>query len=225
MWVVNSAALLAGESKNILASNLEPTNLGVQEFKGGNVWIKCKMVTSTGKVIAGEPGTDEATITFTGCETGKITEGVEEGADTGCIVKTAGAGNNEVVLEVKTELVYNGTKAQAEKEEMPVGDLYSPKTGTEFVKIKFEGGPCPATGELIVTGNIVASQTETESTIGKLTFPSTNSGGQKYWKKGETTGAAKTASLKSGGGTTTDTQTGKAGVMLESGEPFGVASA
>ncbi len=225
-WLVNGTALSSGTSVNILGSNLIPSNLGVQEFKGGNVWIKCPMVNiNSGSITGGSAtvaGTDEAEISFTGCETGSIVEGKEEPADTSCVVKTATAKeNNEIVLSVKTELVFNGTKAQAEKGEGPIGDLYTPKSGTEFVKIKFEGSPCPATGELIVTGNIVASQTESPAEVGQLTFPSGNSGGQKYWKAGETSSAAKTASLKSGGGTTTDTQTGKVGVMI-SGDTIGV---
>ena len=102
-------------------------------LRTSGIEISCKTLPSEGTVIGGSPGKDTLTVVFAEC----------------CVV---GYPNCKVMskasslppwgtieLAAKMELVYTGTKAQAEKEEAPVGALLAPASGSKFVLLAFEG--------------------------------------------------------------------------------------
>ncbi len=224
VWTVGaSLALLAELTRLNLAST---TTNSPQVFQSSVVWIKCEKVSISNGWIENDmlpegPGLDGATVTFKECTTGKVEKG-KLLASVKCNVSAGAGGANEVELSLKSQLVYNGTAEQAEKLEGPVGDLFTPASGTTFVSVNFTeaGEKCPVAGPLVVTGSIVASVSPGAggmAKVGTLTFPSANSGKQKWYTMG---GVATTASLKVS--LETPTQTGKVEVELENGEEFGV---
>ena len=120
---------------------------GKGKFKTSLVSVECETDTDTGELIGGWPGKDETTVTFKECHV--------EGT-LACKVSTTGAVNTEtiVIKGIKTELVYVGTKVQAEKSEEPVGDLLTIPT----TELKFkEGSSSCSVGTATVSGTVVGT--------------------------------------------------------------------
>jgi hypothetical protein len=122
-----SKELLGGETRKISFTS------GVTKLKTAADLIECKKDKGTGEIIGGWPGTDKATITFEECKVVKPA--------LGCEVRNVGGTFGTIVVSVNTELVYTGTKAQAENEEKPLGILFkSVGAGNKkFVELEFNG--------------------------------------------------------------------------------------
>jgi hypothetical protein len=127
-WEVNGAKLSGTE--NVTSKN--STNY---TLTAGTKVITCTSVTATGTITSGKPGTDAATITFSGCTT----------SETGCLVKSAGepAKAGTIVVSVKTKLVEREPSGGGAKKE---ADEFSPASGTTFVSLEF-GTKETATGK------------------------------------------------------------------------------
>jgi hypothetical protein len=141
-----SKELLGGETRNLKFKS------GITKLKTAAALIECKTDKGTGNIKGGWPGTNEGTIEFEGC-TAK--SGTEE-----CKVRSKGGTiEGKIIVAVHSELVYTGTKAQAEEEKVPLGILFKTTSATNkiFVELEFIGtpgvkcaelnGPVLATGE------------------------------------------------------------------------------
>src|ERR1039458_1834346 len=107
---------------------------GVTKLRTASDLIECEKDKGTGEIIGGWPGTDKATITFEKCNVTKPA--------LGCEVRSVGQEKfGTIVVSVNTELVYTGTKTQAEHEEQPLGILFkSVGAGNKkFVELEFNG--------------------------------------------------------------------------------------
>ena len=150
-------------------------------LRSGKLEVLCKTFHNEGEIIGGSPGKDSATVVYSECVVvgyanckvmSKPSKAEEEAG-----AKLPAFGTIELP-KVKTELVYTGTKAQAEKEEAPVGDLFAPESGNKFVLLAFEG-ECPvASGtevavEGTTVGNFVPEANEFPVEEAHLTFPAT----------------------------------------------------
>jgi hypothetical protein len=154
-WLVELAGgtfdlLGAGEEVPVLDSSLGNFTL---ESAAAN--ITCTHVDSSGALIGGNPGKDSSSVTFLGCTVNAHPE---------CDVWSKGQPFGQVFVELKTELVYLKKAENAE-----VGDLFTPKTGTKFLKLRatqLSSGACP-------TG---VPSTGEEETVGteKIKFGTTN---------------------------------------------------
>ena len=135
------------ESKELLAGENRPIKFtsGVTKLKSGSDVIECKKDKGTGELRGGWPGTDKATITFEEC---KVTKPIS------CEVKNAGGVFGTIAVSVNTELVYSGTKKQAEEEKPPLDVLFKTTKAKEklFVKLELKGTLCPATLNVNATG-------------------------------------------------------------------------
>jgi hypothetical protein len=132
--------LLAGEKRAITFTS------GETKLVTKAATILCKKDKGTGEIIGGWPGIDKAAIEFEECEV----EGLK------CEAKTKGGTKKGVIsVNVNTELVYVGTKVQAEEEKPPLGILFKTVAAKNkiFVELEFGGicaldnGPVTATGE------------------------------------------------------------------------------
>jgi hypothetical protein len=194
-------------------------NLGVFKLVTSLITIECTTLHSPTTLVGGTPGKDHAKIVFTGCTVAGRTE-------TECHVKSPGApgGNGEIVTSAKTELVYIGTKAQAQKEEGPLGDLFEPESGNVFVTLEVGGTNCPifSAGTNKVEGKVVGGVEPVESmgTEGMLNFPQPPIKTAYRWlKKGEVETLKPALEVF---GFVEAEQVGLADVKLKSGEEWGV---
>jgi hypothetical protein len=117
----------------------EAEGSSAQKFLDSDASVECSAVTGSGTLQGGEPGTSSVTLKYTGCKV-LVKETSEEAK--GCSVRSKGAGAGTIEASLKSKLVYIGTKAQAEKEEGPVGDLYTPASGNVYAALEFAGA-CP----------------------------------------------------------------------------------
>jgi hypothetical protein len=148
--------LKAGESRTSSISNTEFEGAVPHKFLDAVASVECKTAKGSGAIEGGEPGKDTANTTLSSCKV--LNKETKEEAK-GCTVRSKGAAEGTIELKAKTELVYIGTKAQAEKEEGPVGDRYAPASGTTYVTLEFLGGKsCPAgsEGTTTVEGETIA---------------------------------------------------------------------
>jgi len=176
-WMVEGSKLEAGKSVNILSKNKSET------FKlkvGSVITIVCKSANNTGTIIGGSPGTDKVTVVFSEC----AVEGYSL-----CTVHSPGKAGGSIEVVANTELIYLGTKEEAEKEEGKLGDRFTPPTGNIFVEIVTEGTCPPLTkGTNKVEGSVIGEVTpvNTEKEKGTLTFPTPAIGkGWQWIKMGE----------------------------------------
>ncbi|HSZ70721.1 MAG TPA: hypothetical protein VK756_10200 [Solirubrobacteraceae bacterium] len=137
--------LSIGKGENFNDTDVNKTG-SVTIWKSSTVNVECKKNTGKGNIKGGSPGTSENTITFTECSA----------SDAGCTVKSPGSPVGTIVAEYLMELVYIGTKEQAEKQAPPVGALLRPKTGETYLKLTFEGEKCALAGEDPMKGTAIA---------------------------------------------------------------------
>jgi hypothetical protein len=193
-------------------------NLGTFKLHTSLITIECTSLDSPTSLVGGTPGKDHAIIIFKGCS-------VEGKTSTECHVNSPGEPVGTIATSAKTELVYIGTKEEAEKETGPLGDLFEPEeSGKPFVTLEVAGTKCPifTEGTNKVEGSVVGEATpvETMGTEGMLKFPSPIIGKAFRWvKAGEVTEVK--PSLKVFGFVNAE-QIGLADVKLLSGEEWGV---
>ena len=149
--VAASAAQAAGgpfwktENRGVLGTGGETRgaktfNIGVLKLKTAKVTYECQKVESTGTLIGGNPGTDAATISFKECSLA----GKPECKMTGLKPEKAPT-KGEIIVAVKTVLVYPKGKAQKPEEAL---DAFVPEgEGAEgaaannlFVEFELTGG-------------------------------------------------------------------------------------
>lgn len=134
----------------------EAEGSSAQKFLDSLASVECSAVTGSGTLQGGEPGTSSVTLKYTGCKV-LVKETSEEAK--GCSVRSKGASSGTIEASLKSKLVYIGTKAQAEKEEGPVGDLYTPASGSVYAALEFLG-TCPTgvEGSHNLEGDAVAEE-------------------------------------------------------------------
>lgn len=150
-------------------SSVAPQELGPQKFLDSVASVECSALAGTGTYEGGEPGKSSETLKYTGCKV-FVKETSEEAK--GCAVRSKGAAEGTIEASVKSTLVYIGTKAQAEKEEGPVGDLYKPASGSVYAALEFLG-TCPTGvgGSHNLEGDVVAETPEGVQQWSDQTFP------------------------------------------------------
>jgi hypothetical protein len=136
--------------------------------------VLCTDLNAPTLLLGGSPGTSDTEIDFLGCTVPTGTK---------CDANSKGATGGLILVNAKDELVYTGTKREAEKEEGKLGDLFlgvkEEEATKTFVVLTFEalsGGSCPSGAvETKVTGSVVglAEPVNSMSTEGMLRFPST----------------------------------------------------
>jgi hypothetical protein len=98
----------------------------------------------------GEPGTDEETIEYSGCEV--------EGSPK-CEINKEKAGSAKITTKGLTSRLVFRTKAGAEKETAEeTATLFKPASGTEFAALELKeesGGTCPSKGTIVVRGEVL----------------------------------------------------------------------
>jgi len=145
-----------------------------------------------------------------------------------CTVESKGAGVAGLILvHVHVRLVYTGSEKQAEKNEGPVGDLFSPETGSTFVTLAF-AGTCPSgvPGETAVTGSVIGNAEPGANTMvveGLNNFPE-SAVKKGYVNEGGTTTKEYKASLKIFGTEVATQISPHIHVFLESEESWGILS-
>ena len=72
-WKVNGSKLEAGKSETLKGEASGAYTLTGKAFGFIEVAVTCKKAATTGKLIGGTPGTDEATISYTECSSSKCT--------------------------------------------------------------------------------------------------------------------------------------------------------
>ena len=230
--------LLGGETRNI--AQIAGVS-AVQTLKTKALTIECPSIGvktgATNTINGGNPGTDAATLVFTGCHPAglKVTE---------CGVKSKGAANaGEITVAVKTLLGY----AEGKTEKTPIYMQFFPEPGPElFVELEITGTKCgelpkkafkvSATGTeykpfkskcgvIAEVGKIKAGVFEPAvpgelSKLGGLRLPATAITKEEIWnsetKKFEKISCTLEANKEAA------TQSGEVSVELEGGEEFGV---
>jgi hypothetical protein len=164
LYLIEGRLLNTGEHAKVEVSNLGAFVLTTQD----GINVVCTSLSAPTLLIGGTPGRSETEIHYTGC-TG---EGRSE-----CDVNSSGAKGGLILVDAEDELVYSGTKEQAEKELPPLGDLFRPAGGgTSFVTLSTEAlktGACSATlASVEVKGNTVGliEPVNTDVLLGMLTF-------------------------------------------------------
>lgn len=116
---LTSASLLgAGETASVTTSNL-----GDFTFKpsvAGEPEQLCTGLAAPTTLLGGAPGKSDTEIKFTGC----TVAGHEK-----CNVLSVGVTPTNITVALQDELVYTGTKEEAEREEGPLGDRFTPASG------------------------------------------------------------------------------------------------
>ena len=72
-WLVGGKALAEGKEEALTGAASSSYTLTGKAFGFIEVAITCKKAATTGKIIGGEPGKDEATIKYTECSSGTCT--------------------------------------------------------------------------------------------------------------------------------------------------------
>jgi hypothetical protein len=147
----------------------ESLGMGSFTLTSSPITITCKKEVGTGEVIGGIPAIGTTTATLTEC-------GVQGKTESECHVNSPGKPSGTIATEVNTELVYAGTKTEAEKEEGQLGILLKPKSGSTFVTVEIHGTKCPlfTEGTTEITGSVVADTTSgTFVKTETLSFPAT----------------------------------------------------
>ncbi len=210
-WLILSKILAAGETALVHAEattvqTLTDTGLKIECHKFG-LLEDPRLIGSN----APAPGTSEEKIMYSECEVG--------GGFPAC--KINGAVPGEIETSLLRDLLVFLTKAGAEKEEAATsGTLFEPKTGTQFALFVLTG-TCPLTGDVTVngTGVLVKNLTVNHEVSHEIEAPAVaikayfaNEGGVTVEKTGVKITVAGLAA----------TYAGKAKILLDSGEPWGV---
>jgi hypothetical protein len=196
-WHVNGSELASGKSEALKGEATGAYTLTGKALGFIEIAVTCKKAATTGKLIGGEPGTDEATIKYTECSSSSCTpaEPIETKA------------KSEIVLFTSSSKKY-------------WGDLYSAKESSGVITvIECSGLKAEVTGNVV--GEALNSSKEkvevgkeTQGTKGYTTFT-----GGKSSKYTNSKGEEKTAELKWEG--TAATLAGTSEVTLTSGKEFG----
>ncbi len=147
--------LLKGETRNIAKiAGISP----VQKLKTKAVTIECPSIGvkagATNQIIGGWPGTDAATLVFTGCHPAglKVTE-----CEATSIKPLKATNSGEIWVAVKTLLGFAEEKAGA----LPIYEQFFPEPGPElFVELELSGTKCgllPKTVAVNATGSTAPS--------------------------------------------------------------------
>lgn len=220
-WIVGNCNcgvvlyLEAGHTANVTTRNLGDFSL-VRSGTGEPTTL-CTGLSAPTTLLGGAPGTSDTALEFTGCtSTGSGGTGT---CDTLSIGQTPG----NITFNAKDELVYVGTKGEAEQEEGQLGDLFTP-AGTSFatlIYLALGSGTCPTGAvEAAVTGSVLGlvEPVNQGARQGMLKFPS-----KAIIKAWQWLSAAKVHEVKIGLKTfgVEATEVGLADFELESGAEWG----
>lgn len=192
------------------------TNVGAYKLKAGTlITISCTTVKAPVQLEGGMPAAGHTQIKYSGCSV--------EGHPL-CEVNSPGAAADTIETDASMEVIYLGSKAEAETEKGKLGAIFRPEVGEVFVTLDIGGEECPpfTMGEEKIKGTMIGELSPTNSMqkIGKVIFPATAiKKGYRWIKKGEV--AEVTAKL-SAFGVIEVTQSGESQVELETGEVFGI---
>jgi hypothetical protein len=169
--------VLSGEELKLVAKLATSTFV----FKTAALTIECTGAPANGMIIGGAPGLDDLEIHFEGCKAV---------SHPSCTVKSSGASSGTILFPAKGELVYIGTKKEAEEERGALGDRFTPRTGESFATVELLGSSCPlfTKGEREIKGSVIAEAYPVEkfASVEKLIFPSTSiKEGYSWLKTGE----------------------------------------
>lgn len=217
-FVAGLEPLGAGATANVTTSNLGAFTLKAATF---GVTVLCTGLSAPTTLLGGSPGGSDTEVKFSGCTTEERGTRYEK-----CDANSSGATGGNITLKAKDELVYTGSKAEAEKEQGPVGDLFSAEGGGEtFVTLTFEAlepGACPSLAvETAVEGSVVGEVEPVNAFAkqGMLKFPTTAIKRAFRWE-GEGRVKEVKAGLSAFGFSATES--GLADLELESKEEWGV---
>lgn len=215
LWLGPAGLLGSGEtmfaqSRNLGNFTLKPSTGPV---------VVCTGLSAPTTLLGGATGKSDTEIAFSGCT-------VESHAK--CDALSVGGAPGNITVKALDELVYDGSKTQAEKEEAPLGDLFTTDESA-FATLIFralETGACPSGAvETAVTGSVVGEvePVNAMSVQGMLTFPKTAIKKVYRWKGVSVKPEEVTAGLKAFGFTATES--GLADIELESGSVWGALTA
>jgi hypothetical protein len=211
-WDIEDHELEPGETSNATGKSTSSFT-----FHSTSITITCTEASTTGTLTGGAPGTGTAEVTFTGCA-------VEGKTESECHVNSPGKSVGTLFINAKTELLYIGSKEEAEKESGAIGAMFGPKEGETLATVNVNGTACPAftKGEQKITGKVIGEGTpvDSESKTGKLNFPTTSIG-----TAFRLTESGKAEEVKAGLkvlGIVSVTLSGKLSVELTSGKQFGL---
>ena len=133
-------------------------NVGVFRLKTVTATIECKKESNSGTLIGGEPGTDQATITFKECSVEGKT--VAECGATSINPGPKGGNAGEIETTVKTVLLYPEGKKESTTE---ANDAFFPEgKGNLFVEFELKGTNCGTLNnkkvKVTATGTEVATE-------------------------------------------------------------------
>ncbi|HYM54630.1 MAG TPA: hypothetical protein VES97_04665, partial [Solirubrobacteraceae bacterium] len=111
--ILSNVKLLSGEMADAKVTNLGNVDLKVP---GNNLTIVCKGFSAPTLLLGGTPGRSDTELKYSTC----TVEGSPE-----CDANSPGQKGGSITFKAKDELVYIGTKKQAENEEGPLGDLFT----------------------------------------------------------------------------------------------------
>jgi hypothetical protein len=153
--------LEAGKSFNVISGIVPGTSYVLTV--GGKV-ITCTGAPDAGTITGGTTGTDNISVTFTGCTTSQA----------GCLVKTVHQGNGTILVpNIPTVLVEREPSGGGAKK---LADEFKDKgTPKEFVTLKFEpeaGKSCSEFPETKVKGQVAGEVINLANGNTELKFPS-----------------------------------------------------
>jgi hypothetical protein len=215
---------LTGTSGHLLTDQVAPAETKKSAGSGNFVLrvstlitFECTTLSAPTNLVGGTPAKSHVAITLSGCSVAGKTEAE-------CHVNSAGKAVGTIVTNVKTEVLYIGTKEEAKKEEGNLGDLIEPEAGAVFTTLEVLGTSCPvfSEGTNKLEGSVIGevSPVNAMGKAGAVKFPSpTINKGWRWVKKGEVSEVK--PSLKLFGFINLEL-TGEAAVELESGAEWGV---
>jgi hypothetical protein len=163
-WLVEGAALKAGESRNVVGKNA-----GTFKMTTSSETISCNKDAASGAIEGGsEGGSATSKTTYTECVVEKKPE---------CHVNSVGEPEGTIASEsADGELVF--LRKEGEEGKGPLGEyITSPTTGSKaFAEIEQEGSECSVKGVVKPTGSVIAevSPVDEEVEVGRLIFPATS---------------------------------------------------
>lgn len=216
-WKAAGIELESGESAKLTAKNLGDFTLYAGASKPTTV---CTGLSAPTLLLGGSPGLSDTEILFSGCEA------TGSGGAGKCDALSEGATPGNIVFDAKDELVYVGTKLEAEMEEGHLGDRFTPAAGgNTFFTLEFlalSGATCP-TGAVTaaVEGSVIGlvEPVNTTSKQGMLTFP--NKAVEKAWQWLSSGKVHEVRATLKSFGLVSVTELGLADLELESGEEWG----
>jgi hypothetical protein len=137
--------------------------VGTQTLKGTGITINCSGVSVNAAAVLKAPGSDEETLTYTGCTV--------SGHESTCEVNSSGQANGtistnalESKLAFKTKLAAENKEAKASKSVT----VFKPASGTVFVDILLSGSCGFVPSETSVKGEVIADNISTNEGAAEL---------------------------------------------------------